>query len=193
MKKLLFIAVIAILSSLNVSAQETPSSTKETSYGVTGGFHATNINFSINSDGLTEVDDLGFFIGLFAEFPLSEKFSIQPEFHYSIVHDEGFGYAFENLILPVFLKYYITEKFNVMSGLQFDYVTNKDFKIYTRSGLGLSIGLGVDITDSILISSRYSFGITNRIDTSEFIDDFIDLSDLSAKTNIFQIGLGYRF
>jgi opacity protein-like surface antigen len=72
-------------------------------------------------------------------------------------------------------------------------VTNKDFKIYTRSGLGLSIGLGVDITDSILISSRYSFGITNRIDTSEFIDDFIDLSDLSAKTNVFQIGLGYRF
>ena len=193
MKKRLFIAVIANLSSLNVNAQETPSSTKETSYGVTGGFHATNINFSINSDGLTEVDDLGFFIGLFAEFPLSEKFSIQPEFHYSIVHDEGFGYAFENLILPVFLKYYITEKFNVMSGLQFDYVTNKDFKIYTRSGLGLSIGLGVDITDSILISSRYSFGITDRIDSLEIIDDSIDSSDLSAKTNIFQIGLGYRF
>ena len=193
MKKLLFIAVIAILSSLNLNAQETPSSTKETSYGVTGGFHATNINFSINSDGLTEVDDLGFFIGLFAEFPLSEKFSIQPEFHYSIVHDEGFGYAFENLILPVFLKYYITEKFNVMSGLQFDYVTNKDFKIYTRSGLGLSIGLGVDITDSILISSRYSFGITDRIDSLEIIDDSIASSDLSAKTNIFQIGLGYRF
>ena len=193
MKKLLFIAVIAILSSLNVSAQETPSSTKETSYGVTGGFHATNINFSINSDGLTEVDDLGFFIGLFAEFPLSEKFSIQPEFHYSIVHDEGFGYAFENLILPVFLKYYITEKFNVMSGLQFDYFTEKDLGDIKRFGLGLGIGLGYDITDSILISSRYSFGITNRIDTSEFIDDFIDLNDLSAKTNIFQIGLGYRF
>ena len=193
MKKLLFIAVIAILSSLNVNAQETPSSTKETSYGVTGGFHATNINFSINSDGLTEVDDLGFFIGLFAEFPLSEKFSIQPEFHYSIVHDEGFGYAFENLILPVFLKYYITEKFNVMSGLQFDYFTEKDLGDIKRFGLGLGIGLGYDITDSILISSRYSFGITNRIDTSEFIDDFIDLNDLSAKTNIFQIGLGYRF
>jgi opacity protein-like surface antigen len=80
-----------------------------------------------------------------------------------------------------------------MSGLQFDYVTNKDFKIYTRSGLGLSIGLGVDITDSILISSRYSFGITDRIDSLEIIDDSIDSSDLSAKTNIFQIGLGYRF
>jgi len=138
---------------------------------------------------------------LFAEFPLSEKFSIQPEFHYSIVSDESFvldeslavSPTFQNLILPVFLKYYITEKFNVMSGLQFDYVTNKDFKIYTRSGLGLSIGLGVDITDSILISSRYSFGITDRIDSLEIIDDSIDSSDLSAKTNIFQIGLGYRF
>jgi len=191
MKKLLFIAVIAILSSLNVSAQETPSSTKETSYGVTAGFQSTNFKLSLKNLIENEVDAEGFFIGLFAEFPLSEKFSIQPEFHYSSVTKDG--ESIDNLILPVFLKYYITEKFNVMSGLQFDYVTNKDFKIYTRSGLGLSIGLGVDITDSILISSRYSFGITDRIDSLEIIDDSIDSSDLSAKTNIFQIGLGYRF
>ena len=122
---------------------------------------------------------------MFAEFLLSEKFSIQPEFHYSSVTEDG--ESVDNLILPVFLKYYITEKFNVMSGLQFDYFTEKDLGDIKR------FGLGYDITDSILISSRYSFGITNRIDTSEFIDDFIDLSDLSAKTNIFQIGLGYRF
>ena len=191
MKKLLFIAVIAILSSLNVSAQETPSSTKETSYGFTGGFHATNIKVLRKSQSYIVEDSEGFFIGLFAEFPLSEKFSIQPELHFSSV--AIYEYPFESLILPVFLKYYVTEKFNVMSGLQFDYVTNKDFKIYTRSGLGLSIGLGVDITDSILISSRYSFGITDRIDTQEVIDDSIDSSDFSAKTNIFQIGLGYRF
>ncbi|MBT6081958.1 MAG: outer membrane beta-barrel protein [Polaribacter sp.] len=124
---------------------------------------------------------------------LSENVSLELEFHYSIVHDEGFGYAFENLILPVFLKYYITEKFNVMSGLQFDYFTEKDLGGIKRFGLGLGIGLGVDITDSILISSRYSFGITDRIDSLEIIDDSIASSDLSAKTNIFQIGLGYRF
>jgi opacity protein-like surface antigen len=191
MKKLLFIAVIAILSSLNVSAQETPSSTKETSYGVTAGFQSTNFKLSLINLIENEVDAEGFFIGLFAEFPLSEKFSIQPEFHYSSVTEDG--ESLDNLILPVFLKYYITEKFNVMSGLQFDYFTEKDLGGIKRFGLGLGIGLGVDITDSILISSRYSFGITNRIDKSEFIDDFIDLSDLSGKTNIFQIGLGYRF
>ena len=55
-----------------------------------------------------------------------------------------------------------------MSGLQFDYVTHKNFENYTSFGLGLGIGLGIDITDSILISSRYSFGITDR---TEFIDD----------------------
>jgi opacity protein-like surface antigen len=189
MKKLLFIAVIAILSSLNVSAQETPSSTKETSYGVTAGFHITDINFSMDGPDLTVVDDLGFFIGLFAEFPLSEKFSIQPEFHYSIVSDESLAVSptFQNLILPVFLKYYITEKFNVMSGLQFDYVMHKNFENYSSFGLGLGIGLGIDIIDSILISSRYSFGITDR---KEFSSSFFDIS---AKTNVFQIGLGFRF
>ena len=191
MKKLLFIAVIAILSSLNVNAQETPSSTKETSYGVTAGFQSTYFELSLKNVTENVVDAEGFFIGLFAEFPLSEKFSIQPEFHYSSATNDG--ESLDNLILPVFLKYYITEKFNVMSGLQFDYFTEKDLGGIKRFGLGLGIGLGVDITDSILISSRYSFGITNRIDKSEFIDDFIDLSDLSAKTNIFQIGLGYRF
>ena len=122
---------------------------------------------------------------MFAEFPLSEKFSIQPEFHYSRVTKDG--ESIDNLILPVFLKYYITEKFNVMSGLQFDYVTNKNFENYTSSGLGLGIGLGIDITDSILISSRFSFGITDRTEFSS------SLFDISAKTNIFQIGLGYRF
>jgi opacity protein-like surface antigen len=191
MKKLLFIAVIAILSSLNVNAQETPSSTKETSYGVTAGFQSTSLKVSLK--GLSDIveDGEGFFIGLFAEFPLSEKFSIQPEFHYSSATNDG--ESLDNLILPVFLKYYVTEKFNVMSGLQFDYYTDKDLEYFKKFGLGLSIGLGVDITDSILISSRYSFGITERIDRSEFIDDFIDLSDLSAKINVFQIGLGYRF
>jgi len=191
MKKLLFIAVIAILSSLNVSAQETPSSTKETSYGVTAGFQSTSLKVSLK--GLSDIveDGEGFFIGLFAEFPLSEKFSIQPEFHYSSATNNG--ESLDNLILPVFLKYYVTEKFNVMSGLQFDYYTDKDLENFKKFGLGLSIGLGVDITDSILISSRYSFGITERVDRSEFIDDFIDLSDLSAKINVFQIGLGYRF
>jgi len=189
MKNLFFIAVIAILSSLNVSAQETPSSTKETSYGVTAGFHVSNINFSIDGLDSTVVDDLGFFIGLFAEFPLSEKFSIQPEFHYSIVSDESLAVSptFENLVLPVFLKYYITEKFNVMSGLLFDYVMHKNFENYTSFGLGIGIGLGIDITDSILISSRYSFGITDRTEFSS------SLFDISAKTNVFQIGLGFRF
>ena len=90
-----------------------------------------------------------------------------------------------NLILPVFLKYYITEKFNVMSGLQFDYVMHKNFENYSSFGLGL--GLGIDIIDSILISSRYSFGITDR---KEFSSSFFDIS---AKTNVFQIGLGFRF
>lgn len=191
MKNLLFIAVIAILSSLNVSAQETPISTKETSYGVTAGFQSTNFKLSLKNLSETVADAEGFFIGLFAEFPLSEKFSVQPEFHYSSVREDG--ESIENLIIPVFLKYYITEKFNVMSGLQFDYMMEKDLANFRRFGLGLGIGLGYDITDSILISSRYSFGITDRLDLREGLDDFIDLSDFSAKINIFQISIGYRF
>lgn len=74
-----------------------------------------------------------------------------------------------------------------MSGLQFDYFTEKDLGGIKRFGLGLGIGLGVDITDSILISSRYSFGITDRTEFSS------SLFDISAKTNVFQIGLGFRF
>ena len=122
---------------------------------------------------------------MFAEFPLSEKFSVQPEFHYSSVREDG--ESIENLILFVFFKYYITEKFNVMSGLQFDYMMEKDLANFRKFGLGLGIGLGYDITDSILISSRYSFGITDRTEISS------SLFDISAKTNVFQIGLGFRF
>ena len=74
-----------------------------------------------------------------------------------------------------------------MSGLQFDYVMHKNLENYSSFGLGLGIGLGIDIIDSILISSRYSFGITDRTEFSS------SLFDISAKTNVFQIGLGFRF
>ncbi len=177
MKKLLLIAGIAIFGLGNVNAQEN-------SYGVTAGFQSTSLNLSLGSISENSTDS-GYFIGLFAEFSLSENLSLQPEFHYSCIFNDG--ESLSDLIIPVLLKYNISEKFNVMAGPQFDYITDGDIENFKKFGLGLGVGLGYDITDNILISSRYSFGISNRVDMPEIPADF------TAKFNILQIGLGYRF
>ena len=54
---------------------------------------------------------------------------------------------------------------------------------FNSFGLGLAAGAGYDFTDNLFATARYSFGLTNRVDS-----DIV-----STKMDYFQVGLGYRF
>ena len=81
-------------------------------------------------------------------------------------------------------KYYVSEKFNLQAGPQLDFVVSESEGLNTF-GLGLAIGAGYDISEKFFISTRYAFGLTNRIEDAP--------SGISAKFDTFQAGLGYRF
>jgi opacity protein-like surface antigen len=174
MKKVFLIVSIVLLGFGNVNAQETK-------YGITSGFHRLTISSS--ALGLTLSQNAsGFFVGFFADFNFSEKFNIQPEIHFASTYNEG--ESANEIIIPVMAKYMVSEKFNLQVGPQFDFITEESEGL-NKFGVGLGFGFGYDFSDKLFVASRYSLGLTNRIqDASE---------DFSSKFNTFQIGLGYRF
>ena len=110
-KLLLFTALISFCFTVNA---------QESKFGVTTGYQSSS--FKVSGAGLDiSTDASGYFVGFFAQFSVSETFSIQPELHYSSVSDDGESIG--DIIIPVMLKFHLTDEFNFMAGPQFDYLT----------------------------------------------------------------------
>lgn len=174
MKKVFFITFLSLLAFTNLNAQKT-------SFGASSGFHMLTAKASYQ--GVTASESAsGFYLGLFAEVEVSEKFKIQPELLYASTFKDG--ESGNEIIIPVMGKYYVSEKFNIQAGPQFDYIIDESDGVY-KVGLGLGLGLGLNISEKVFAVTRYSLGLTNRLQDAP--------SGLTTKFNTFQIGLGYRF
>ena len=167
-------AFIAVLSVLGVNAQKT-------NFGITAGFH--NLTLKASGGGLTaSVSAAGFSVGVTAEFIVSDDFNIAPELQFVRTSKEG--ESVEQLILPIMGKYYISDQFNVQAGPQIDMVLSESDGI-NAVGISFGFGAGYDFSDKIFATTRYSIGLSNRINNVP--------SGASVKFDTFQIGLGYRF
>jgi opacity protein-like surface antigen len=174
MKKVLLIALVAILGLGNLNAQDS-------NIALTAGFH--DFTLKASGGGITASDSVqGFYIGVSTTFSVSEELLIQPEFQFVRTSEDG--ESIEQIILPIVAKYYVSEKFNLQAGPQLDFVVSESDGLNTF-GLGLAIGAGFDFSDKVFATSRYAFGLTNRIEDAP--------SGVSAKFDTFQIGLGFRF
>ena len=176
MKKLFFtISLVSFCFMVNA---------QESKFGITAGYQSSS--FEISGGGVDlSTDASGFFLGFFSQFSVSENLSIQPELHYSSVSDDGESVG--DLIIPVMLKFHVSEKFNLMAGPQFDYLIEDDTEGIKKFGMGLGLGLGYDISENISIGARYSLGF-DRLD-----DEGVDLDGASIKINVLQLGLSYSF
>ena len=173
MKKVLFIAIVVVFSLGKLSAQGS-------NFGITAGFH--NLSLKMDAGGMTGSESTqGFFIGVTSDFSFSDKWSLQPQLQFATSSQDGD--SVEQLILPIMLKYHVTEKFNIQAGPQLDYLLG-DSEGLNAIGFGLGFGAGFDFSEKIFISTRYALGLSNR---------FEDSPELSLKLSTFQIGLGYRF
>ena len=176
MKKLLLsIALVSFCFSANA---------QDSKFGATAGYQSSTLKASGGGVNLSS-DASGFFLGFFGQFSVTETFSIQPELQYSSITDEGESSGL--IIIPLMMKFHVTENFNLMAGPQFDYLTEQDAEGINKLGLGLGLGLGIDISDNISLGARYSFGFDRLDDMGE------DVGDATIKLNILQIGLNYNF
>tara|TARA_R110002033_G_scaffold11134_8_gene35607 strand:- start:66 stop:578 length:513 start_codon:yes stop_codon:yes gene_type:complete len=169
MKKLL-LAAIAVLVFVNVNAQETK-------FGLTAGYLGVNAKVKSGGNSAT-ASDSGFYIGGVADIATSNELHIQPELLYANVNDSS------ALILPIMLKYYVSENFNLQAGPQVLFSLEKSVQDVSSVEIGLGAGLGYDINDNFFLEARYSFQLNNS---------YTGNLDITARENILTIGVGYRF
>jgi len=185
MKKVLLVAVIGILGFTNVNAQDIE-------FGIKGG-----LNFSsISGDNTSELDigiTTDFNFGVFAEIPISEKFSFQPELMYS-----GQGYAGKGadeivvlnyLNMPLMGKYYVTKGLSLEVGPQIGLLLsakNKSVDVkdyYNDLDFGVNFGLGYKLNNGLNFGVRYNLGLSDI--------NNIDNSSNKNKNGVFQVSIGY--
>jgi opacity protein-like surface antigen len=186
------------------------SNAQETRFGVKGGINLHTITGDVE-DASSKV---GFQIGGFAEFKLSDKFAIQPEILFSAQgaksewSEEGIsgedklnlGY----LNIPVMAKFYVAEKFSLEAGPQIGFLLSAkskseatfDGETYSEDvdvkdsfesiDFGVNFGAGYDFTENLSAGLRYNLGLSNIAKTE-------DGDDSKIKNSVFSLSVGYKF
>ena len=171
MKKLKLTA-IAFLLGITISVAQ------DFSFGLTAGY--SNGTAKVESgDFEASASESGFFIGLLADYAVSEKFHVQPELVFNAIDN------LSSLVMPIMAKYYATDKLNIQAGPTFSYLLEDSQDDYTNFGLSLGVGMGYDINDKWLVEGRYNFQVNDYYTG--------DASGVSSKLNLFTLGVGYRF
>jgi len=173
MKKIIFLAVALFAFSFGYAQQ----------FGVKAGFNSTSFAVTVLDESDSESIS-GFYIGLLAEFELSEAIMLQPELQYVNISEDGESTGFLNI--PIMFKYYIAEGFNVQAGPQISYSLEESVDDFSNLGIDVAVGLGYDINDNFFVDARYSYNVNNRYTGA-------GSEDLSVRYNAFQVGVGYKF
>jgi len=95
MKKII-LCVILMASGLNMFAQE------ENAFGIAAGYSSFIVKAKASYQGNSESESTsagGFYVGLFKEFDINEKFTIRPKFQYAR-HSKD-GETSSELLIPV--------------------------------------------------------------------------------------------
>ncbi len=201
MKKIIF---VLLLIGLPLNAQ-----TK--SFGLKGGLNIASLRASINDMSDASDSKVGVHVGFYGEFPIANKFSIQPELLYSMnggnVNEDGQkgGFALNYLAVPIMFKYYPVSKFSVELGPQFSFLTDSSItfdglsadakELFANIDLGIGVGANYHVSDKINLNLRYQMGIFN-VASSEYqatVREETGANSFSIRNNALQFGVGYKF
>ncbi|MGC5745301.1 porin family protein [Chryseobacterium sp. NFX27] len=208
MKKL--ILGLAVTASSLAFAQQTPSSSSNpVTFGVKGGM---NVSSATEGSGLDDTKSkIGFNAGVFANIPVAESFSIQPEVIYS---QYGNKTEFSNALgkfstsshldyiaVPVMFQYNLIPNLYLEAGPEFGLMVSAKNKIKNENNgnsttsdnykddlntfnVGIGLGAGYYFTPNFGITARYVAGLTDVIK---------DNPGDAIRNNVFQVGLAYKF
>lgn len=177
----------------------TVSTVKAQEYVVFGAKGGINL-FNMSSDNFSDTSlQTGLHIGLLAEIPLLNRFSLQPEILYSTQGTEadvimiGSGprltkYTLDYIQVPVLAKMYLTESLSIEAGPSFNFLVNEktdgeETDFGSSFELGAALGASYKFRGGFFGSARYIYGFTDALDT------------FTTKYNNhgFQIGIGFMF
>jgi hypothetical protein len=196
MKKIILTVVLVFLFGF-VNAQDR----KDMSFGVKGGLNISSIT-NAEEDGVNSKSLVGFHIGFFGEFMISDQFAIQPELLYST---QGVKLEFDGeegdlkvdyINVPVMAKYYLADAFSLELGPQIGFLVSskvesgglsEDVKDETKPiDVSLGFGANYNFAEKFMLGARYNLGLTR-------LQEELFPGELESKNSVFQISLGYRF
>lgn len=198
MKKSILVFAAMLMSTSFMAAQEFVY------FGAKGG-----VNFStFSGDGFSDFNGdkksrTAYHLGLLAEIPVSERFSIQPEVLYSaqgydiqeITDGEDVEFQLDYVTVPVLAKLYVFEGLSFEAGPQLGFLVEN--KVDSAEGsvemdddnfksFDFSLGLGASYKfNNFFIYGRYNAGLTDIYD--------IDGVEVDAKNSVIQAGVGLLF
>lgn len=208
MKKL--ILGLAVTASSLAFAQQTPSSSSNpVTFGVKGGMNVSSLS---KDEGLDDQKSkIGFNAGVFANIPIAESFSVQPEVLYSQYGSKAdqtiFGTKYsastklDYIAVPVMFQYNLIPNLYVEAGPEFGFLVSAKNKLKNENNgnsttsdnykdrlqtfnFGVGLGAGYYFTPNLGITARYVAGVT---------DIFKENSGDAVRNNTFQVGLAYKF
>lgn len=199
-KTFLLLAVVVLGFSTSVNAQE------YWNFGIKGGVNFTNMS----SDGFEKTNSrTGFHLGLLAEIPVSDRFSIQPEALYSTQGTEATRmfagesvtgeYQLDYVQVPLIAKFYLIDglaleagpSFNFLVQEEYDFESNvvdfeSDTEMASTFELGGALGASYKFNNGFFLNGRYVLGFTDTFDSDNFDDE-------ATKNNGIQLGVGFQF
>lgn len=205
MKKL--VTVICLIGMMAFSVKNAEA--QDTRIGLKGG--VTYYKGTINFAGFEESSNsaLGFSAGIYAEFPLSDYISVQPEVLYSQKsieeEDEFLGGSnqttFSYIDVPVLLRVNIPLEGSVSpfvtAGPYAGYLMDakndldeqtEDISEYIEDlSYGVLFGAGVQF-GNFNVEVRYDMGLSNIYNEDLFMDEFNDLDDFDGLDDSFDFG-----
>lgn len=197
-KSILFIAAM-VFSTTFVAAQEFVY------FGVKGG---VNISTVTGDDFDSPEERTSFNVGLLAEIPLTQRFSLQPEVYYSgqgfdaaeidqdnvFDTDENVEFQLDYINVPILAKFYLVDGLSLQAGPSFNFKVNEeiDYQPTNNAGdrdfdevkdfeFGGAVGVEYKFNNGFLIQARYNHGFTELAENTD------------AYNSVFQAGVGFMF
>ena len=167
MKKLILIISLFITTGTNLQAQESVL------FGIKGGANFTKMNSEEFADNSNRI---GFHLGILAEIPLENKFSIQPEILYSTQGTRAevvmFGgnstvsFNLDYIQVPLVIKWYLTQSLALEAGPSFNFLVNNELGSQRVQPLesvpmfGIESDFGRKFEFGGVLGASYKFGRT---------------------------------
>ena len=179
MKKNILLALVVLFALNMISAQDAK-------YGFRLGINISSLNSDLSGD--FEDGRVGVAAGFLAEFPINNKWSLQPEIQYSAQGNQNDQLRTDYINLPILLKYNFTDIVNVFAGPQaglkiWEWENNENYKTFDFAAV---VGLGFNITENFFADVRYAYGLVNVFEDDGLFGNF------DANSSNIQIGVGYK-
>ncbi|MDR4954174.1 porin family protein [Chryseobacterium sp. ES2] len=187
---------LALVAGTFAFSQKTSTSTASTSpvrFGVKAGLNISTLsNSEFNSKA-------GFYGGVFANIPVAQDFSVQPEVLYSGMGGKAktnsdIKLNMDYIAVPVMLQYNLIPNLYVEAGPQFGFLISAKGKgngasVDVKDNLktfdfGLGLGAGYYFTQNIGVNLRYTAGLSDVPKNN---------NGDAARNGVFQFGLAYKF